>query len=143
MNEYMKNRYASRRKRAIELLGGKCAVCGSTDLLELDHIHRQDKEFDFAKIWNRKLDFFDKELEKAQLLCNTHHKEKTNKELSVSHGKGLSGKRNCKCDLCKKKKTEYMKNYYESKPDKYCECGTILDKRGRSNQCRVCSCKSR
>lgn len=143
MNMYMKKRYAERRARALRLLGGECAVCGAEIQLELDHIHREDKEFDFSKIWNRKLEVFDEELKKAQILCTEHHIEKTRKELSVGHGEGSSGKKNCKCSECKKKKTEYMKKYYDSKPDRFCVCGQVLDKRGRSKQCRACSCKNR
>lgn len=111
MNEYMKKRYRQRMDRAIDILGGKCVECGTTDNLQLDHVDPTTKTYDFNKIWNRSLDVFDAELEKAQLLCKEHHQAKTLVQLSVEHGGGKSGKRNCKCLPCKAKKAEYMRAY--------------------------------
>jgi 5-methylcytosine-specific restriction endonuclease McrA len=38
MRTYIKARRKVRRARLIELLGGQCVRCGSTDELEFDHI---------------------------------------------------------------------------------------------------------
>lgn len=51
------------------------------------------------------------ELKKCQLLCHDCHREKTLKEISVDHGEGLSGKKNCPCAPCKQRKSEYMVEY--------------------------------
>lgn len=107
MNEYMKNRYRERRQIAYEILGNKCAKCGETENLEIDHINRLDKVFDFSKLWNIALEKFKTELKKCQLLCKDCHKRKTSLELSVPHGGGLTGKRNCYCELCKPLKRKY------------------------------------
>lgn len=85
MNEYMKRRYEERRQRAIERLGGKCVGCGTRDNLELDHKDPSTKSFSFAKIWSYSLNKFDKELEKAQLLCVDCHKKKTKKENRIKY----------------------------------------------------------
>lgn len=114
MATYLKARYHQRRQRAISLLGGKCAQCGSSERLELDHIDRAEKTFDFAKIWSRRLAIFDAELKKAQLLCWRCHRAKSASERGVPHGGGLSGKNNCPCALCKAKKAEYNAKYRHS-----------------------------
>lgn len=111
MNEYMKRRYEKRRARAIKMLGGCCVNCGSEDRLEFDHIDPSIKRFSFSKIWNNSLAQFDKELEKAQLLCHDCHVLKTSDERGVPHGGGVAGKRNCSCKPCKIKKAEYMRRY--------------------------------
>ena len=38
MREYQKRWMADRRAKAVELLGGKCAWCDSTNRLEIDHV---------------------------------------------------------------------------------------------------------
>lgn len=78
MNVYMKKRYFDRRKRAIELLGGKCSDCGSMKRLEFDHVDPDTKSFPVAKAfagwaWSR----IKEELDKCQLLCYNCHKVKT------------------------------------------------------------------
>lgn len=111
MRDYMLKRYHNRRKTAIEQLGGKCVSCGSKEELEVDHINPQDKKFCLSKLWSVNEKTYQEELSKCQLLCKVCHNNKTTKEKSVEHGGGASGKRNCKCSLCKAKKAEYMKNY--------------------------------
>jgi len=107
MSEYMKQRYYERKQHAIQLLGGKCVVCDSTENLELDHINPTTKVFSISKMWSINEAAYLVELAKCQLLCNEHHKQKTSKEQGVEHGGGVSGKRNCPCSLCKAKKHEY------------------------------------
>lgn len=66
---------AHTRARIIELLGGKCTKCGSTENLQFDHIDPTSKDFnissnlDSVRLWQ--------ELMKCQLLCEPHHREKT------------------------------------------------------------------
>jgi len=111
MNAYMKKRYAERRAIAIQLLGGKCVHCGSTENLEFDHIDRTKKSFEYGSLWSGTWEKFLAELAKAQLLCKSCHLKKTRSELGVPHGGGKSGRRNCKCEPCRKRKAEYMKQY--------------------------------
>jgi hypothetical protein len=41
---------AARRKRLIEMLGGKCARCGSAESLEFDHIDPSTKKFTISSV---------------------------------------------------------------------------------------------
>ena len=116
MNDYMKRRYRQRRELAIQTLGGECVVCGSNDDLEIDHIEREGVPHNkkFSKFWNMALFQFMKELEKCQLLCSYHHLEKTKDDLGVIHGGGVSGKKNCRCELCGPLKNAYLKRYQQT-----------------------------
>ena len=55
------------------------------------------------------------ELAKCQLLCQPHHLEKTIRERSVGHGEGLTGKRNCRCELCGPLKLAYNREFKKRK----------------------------
>lgn len=114
MQVYLLRRYHERRAEAIRSLGGKCVVCGSAENLELDHIDPALKSFDISKLWSVSKARFQAELKKCQVLCKSHHAEKTRRELSVDHGGGASGKRNCKCRPCRDRKAEYMAVYMAS-----------------------------
>lgn len=68
------------KKRMVQSMGGKCAICGynnCNDALELHHINPMEKEFGFGKMtadpksWSR----FVEELRKCVLLCSNHHRE--------------------------------------------------------------------
>ncbi len=101
------------RAWAMELLGGKCAKCGGTDRLQFDHRDPANKTFTISV---GIADCFSKarletELTKCQLLCVDCHRQKTSLEQGVPHGGGKSGKRNCPCVPCRKRKREYMKAY--------------------------------
>lgn len=106
-NLYNRERYYKLRQARIEELGGQCVACGSEYDLEFDHIDPQEKEFDISDNLT-KLKVFE-ELDKCQLLCHSCHKTKSDEAKEVPHGGGLSGKRNCKCRLCKDRKNEYMR----------------------------------
>lgn len=107
MAKYMLARYRTRRNAAIEILGGKCVICGSIENLEIDHIDPSTKTMSVSKMWSCSQEKYDAEIQLCQLLCNEHHKAKTSQELRVPHGGGVSGKRNCPCELCRAKKREY------------------------------------
>lgn len=81
MREYHIKRYYSLKLKAIELLGGKCFLCGSKDNLEFDHIDRKTKKFSISDFITYSKEKVQKELKKCQLLCNSCHKEKTRIEL--------------------------------------------------------------
>ena len=114
INNYMLRRYHSRRNKAIEILGGTCVVCGSVDSLEIDHIDPELKSFSISKLWSVSEKRYLDELSKCQLLCKEHHKIKTIIEKSVNHGEGLTGKRNCYCELCAPLKKIYNAQYRRS-----------------------------
>lgn len=112
--EYNLNRYHKRRAEFVDMLGGRCVVCGTTENLEFDHIDPATKAFPIGRLLNVSKQAALDELEKCQLLCKSHHIVKGHREKDqgqVGHGEGVSGKRNCKCALCKAKKAEYMREY--------------------------------
>ncbi|SRR5258706_1797590 len=115
MNTYMKNRYQKRKLFALEYLGGKCSKCNSVENLQFDHINRDEKNFTLADgmLWSEKK--FLEELNKCQLLCVICHQKKTLIDLNQSDGKNTHGTltsyKYCKCELCKKAKSDYMKEY--------------------------------
>jgi len=113
--EYMLKRYHQRMDMARQKLGGKCCHCGSEDKLEIDHINSEKKKFTIASFWSCKLEIFNKELEKCQLLCIDCHIKKTildigKKPAKNTHGT-LSSYRYCKCDLCREAKRKYAREY--------------------------------
>lgn len=122
-NSYMKNymlaRYRKRMSEAKNKLGGKCFKCNSIEDLQLDHINPETKNFTVAKLWNSKKEVFDLEIGKCQLLCKECHEEKTLLDMGrvsakITHGT-VSSYRYCKCDSCKKAKSEYMRSFRKKK----------------------------
>ena len=115
MRVYILNRYHERRAESYSLLGGVCVVCETTEDLQIDHIDPDTKTMDVGTMWSVSRTRYLKELELCQLLCGTHHREKSSREQSVPHGGGVSGKKNCKCDPCRLKKNEYLRDYKRKK----------------------------
>lgn len=115
MREYMRKYSAQRRLNLIYYLGGKCKNCGSTEKLEIDHIDPKTKDFTLGSRWHRMSKLNNEELKKCQVLCQSCHIEKTVKERGYKLAKGthgtLSSYRYCKCDLCRKAKSDWMKEY--------------------------------
>lgn len=115
MAGYMRNRYHERRKEAFEILDGRCSKCESTQNLEIDHKDRNKKVFDGTRMTSVSREKFLAEIAKCQLLCRKCHDVKTIVELGKKVAKGthgtLSSYRYCKCYLCRKVKSEYMRAY--------------------------------
>lgn len=109
MRTYMRERYHARRAESIDILGGKCATCGATEDLQIDHIDPATKTLKINKLWSVSRERYLKELRLCQLLCGVHHREKTAREQSVPHGGGKTGKKNCYCDLCAPLKRAYSR----------------------------------
>ena len=105
---YMNKRYAVRRQKAIERLGGKCSECGSVESLHFHHL--KDKKFSVAKGSSFSDERWNEEINKCVLLCeechdSEHYKERTHGTITMyTHGK-------CRCDECKSCGREYSKIY--------------------------------
>lgn len=118
--KYHLERYHRIRNFTIESLGGVCVECGSKENLELDHIDPKTKLFTSEKLLNVSKKKWDKEVKKLQVLCKVCHNIKTIKENGKILVKGmnthgtLSSYRYCRCSVCKKAKSEYMKKYHET-----------------------------
>lgn len=81
-NDYQNAWMARRRADGIEMLGGRCVVCGTTERLEVDHIDRSTKTS--HRIWSWSWQRIVVELAKCQLLCHQHHFEKTLSDFPAS-----------------------------------------------------------
>jgi hypothetical protein len=94
-------------------MGGRCANCGSTEELQFDHVDPRLKKFSVSFTHQLTLENPDTvaELMKCQLLCTPCHQDKTAQENSVGHGGGLTGMKNCRCELCGPLKNAYMREY--------------------------------
>ncbi len=119
MRKYQLERYRRRRQFALDKLGNECVECGSKEKLEIDHIDNSTKSFTIAKGWSLSEKRFISELDKCQLLCRSCHIEKTifergNKIAKGNHGT-ISTYRYCKCNLCKKARRDYMREYRKRK----------------------------
>jgi len=99
-----------RRRDALELLGGKCVVCGKEDAddLEFDHIDPATKSFNIASNWSRSWGDLQKELAKCQLLCTKCHDDKTLRERPPArHGTIFMYRDNgCRCEACRARKKQ-------------------------------------
>jgi hypothetical protein len=97
--EYQANWCRQNRLDAIELLGGKCVVCGTMSDLEVDHIDPATKISHRIWSWSkvRRL----AELQKCQVLCATHHLQKTKDYANIPPSKILKvHKAGCGCGGC-------------------------------------------
>jgi len=74
---YNLKRYHEKRKIYIDHLGGKCAVCGSSDQLQFDHIDSKTKSFSIGEKLTYTKEVVLEELKKCQLLCKPCHITKT------------------------------------------------------------------
>ena len=114
MRDYMAERYRARMAFAHERLGGKCAKCGSTDDLQLDHVDPSTKEFTIAKkAAGVSEERFLRELAKCQLLCKTCHNLKSIAEtgkqpVGERHGTiSMATHRRCRCEPCLEVRRKY------------------------------------
>jgi len=106
MRKYKRDWVAARRG---EWMADKsCLVCGTTELLEVDHIDPTQKVA--HRIWSWAIPRRDAELAKCQVLCRAHHLEKTLAQRpKPEHGtvsRYSSKVHKCRCDLCRKANAE-------------------------------------
>lgn len=112
---YYRERYRTKRGAMIERLGGKCAKCGGTENLEIDHIDSTQKQFDVSAAWALAPDKVEEELLKCQVLCEKCHKAKSDEHGDYAmpparHGTDhMYTKFKCRCDLCKAARAEARK----------------------------------
>lgn len=78
-NKYTWDRFKARKRKAVELMGGKCQKCGydrCLSALEFHHLDPSKKDFDFGEKgkkmgWGKVIE----ELKKCILLCSNCHRE--------------------------------------------------------------------
>lgn len=97
-------------RRAAYLADKSCAVCGSTTNLEIDHIDPSKKVS--HRIWSWSKARREAELAKCQILCITHHREKTALMYTPpSHGTHSSYVHGCRCPDCRRAHREEASRY--------------------------------
>ncbi len=117
MSNYMRQRYHTRRQKAIAELGGKCINCGRKDNLQLDHIDAKKKTFRFSDLNSVSDGQFQEELKNAQLLCTECHQKKTKENIEYGGPKSKHGtywmyrKYGCRCNKCVKAYKEKLKEW--------------------------------
>jgi hypothetical protein len=103
----------TKRRRAmfIELFGGKCIKCNATDNLHFDHIDPRSKSCEINDLRTCSIATVLAELIKCQLLCKSCHRIKSAEERKtpVPHGTNAGYCRGCRCDACKKSRSEYAR----------------------------------
>lgn|SRR5665647_547759 len=102
---YHRAYYHIRRKKLTDYLGGVCVICGMNENLHFDHVDPAKKSFEIKS--NLTLnDIVKAELDKCQLLCEYHHKQKTSQENSgFTHGSMYAWmKKKCPCPVCNQAK---------------------------------------
>ena len=115
---WFRDRYAKRQALAADILGGKCAKCGTSRGLEVDHIDPSTKLFQIgsSRGANCSEELFLAELAKCQLLCGKCHDKKSIADNGKLPAKGthgtLSSYRYCKCHKCKAAKSDWNKAYH-------------------------------
>ena len=113
MASYWLDRYHARRDKAIQILGGKCALYGAVEDLEIDHIDPASKALDLARQWGVPWGQYAAELAKCQLLCHSCHKRKSDAEQTKTvHGTlAMYNRGACRCPACSLAKRSYMRGY--------------------------------
>lgn len=81
--EYRKNWRYKRWLEVCEHLGGKCAECGSTDQLQVDHIDPATNVDQVCSIWLLSRERLERELPLCQLLCAPCHHVKSSAERAL------------------------------------------------------------
>jgi 5-methylcytosine-specific restriction endonuclease McrA len=97
-----KERKHARRARLIEMLGGCCVRCGSTDDLEFDHIDPKTKRFTIGGNLSRPWADLVEEARRCQLLCQKCHRAKCAEDYpETPHGIYRYSDFGCRCDVCR------------------------------------------
>ena len=96
-----------RRPGILTYVGGpdpRCAMCGTRERLETDHVDPDQKSFNIARNMTVNNPLVQAELDKCQLLCGDCHLEKTRAEREAkgfTHGSWYGWlNMKCQCGLC-------------------------------------------
>ena len=104
MRKYIRAHKARRRAQLIEMLGGCCVRCGSTEDLEFDHIDPATKRFNIGADLTRSWAELVEEASRCQLLCREDHIAKGAEDRSeVPHGlyRYWYWYWRCRCEVCR------------------------------------------
>ncbi len=118
MKTYMRERRHTRRKIAIELLGGECVDCTSQENLEFDHKDRDKKTDIIANMLSHSWENLKEELKLCVLRCRRCHEDRTVIQLYggyADHGSYQKYFKGCKCRICMDGNRDRMRVYRAKK----------------------------
>jgi hypothetical protein len=102
MRGYIKVRKQQRKARLIEMLGGCCVRCETTENLEFDHIDPSTKRFNSCSDLTRAWDDLVAEARMTQLLCKECHREKGAEDRpEPAHSLYRYWYYGCRCAVCR------------------------------------------
>jgi len=106
------------KQRRSEFLSDKrCAVCGSKEKLQVDHIDRTKKTS--HRIWSWTKEKKEAELAKCQILCFECHISKTRKDMGhAEHNAKRYREKKCLCEQCELAYRAYNKKRYQTRKAK-------------------------
>lgn len=102
--EYDRQRLADRRQELVDLHGGKCIKCGSTENLEFHHRDPTCKIFTISKQLTSPWHILLAECSKCDLLCATCHR-------GTQHGTHWCYRKGCRCRLCTEENNRVSREY--------------------------------
>lgn len=116
LREYSR-RWKARRKA--EFFADKvCEECGTDEDLQVDHIipRRGSK---YRQVWLMSKSQMDEEMKLCQILCRTHHAEKTIRDMEITHGFkpythgtfAMYHRHKCRCEPCKTFYSKWQAKY--------------------------------
>ncbi len=89
--ESQRNRWRDRKRKAVELLGGRCSICGynkNLSCLDFHHVNPSEKEFDWKKLRLKKWEDIITEIKKCICVCRNCHGEIHNPTHSLTTSNG-------------------------------------------------------
>ena len=145
--------YERFREKCFDILGRKCAICGSTENLEIDHRDWKTKVINISQAQApRRWEEVKRELKKCQVLCEDCHRLKSNCDLAEQrlcpevHGTVSCYRHHgCRCEECVTANAEYKRTWRIEhgetsglRKNAKAVCGTAS---AYSNGCRCDDCR--
>lgn len=107
ITQYTKSKRERTKTILIDVLGGECIECGSTNDIQFDHIIPETKLFNISQRLHYTISSLLDEVQKCQLLCADCHRKKTSLDLCFIEG-GRHGVAStytnfgCRCVECRR-----------------------------------------
>lgn len=105
----MKRYSMARKKKVIDMLGGKCVDCGDVNNLDVHHVDPTTKSFTLADGWHHAWAKILVEAKKCVLLCKPCHIKRH--ESKSEHGTAQRYWRGCRCESCAKANSDYRRSH--------------------------------
>lgn len=75
-NSWKKISYWAKKLKAVNLLGGKCEMCGDSNIFHLSFHHERNKNFEVSQTFSdKKWTIIENEIKNCRLMCHNCHNE--------------------------------------------------------------------